>query len=474
MTETELDKIIHMPSAAIIAPAGHGKTEMIADIVKHAEGKQLLLTHTNAGVDAIEKRLQKRKVSKEKYTVTTIAAFCIKWCISYDNTGSFDKTLSPLNGSKEAKAYYEQLYSGAKKIFTTRWAGNVLKASYAGIVVDEYQDCIQVQHEIVLAMNNHLPVIVLGDPMQGIFSFAGNLVDWNALEFPIVDVETKPWRWNKSNPELGEYLMTVRNALLPTLSKKNCSIQIDTKNKNVEVIASANFTGYSHLKELSQFSSVVYITKWLQQQLKFCLQTPGIFQYDEKQDCDELFKYANLFDTTAGSDLALNVIKFVAGCLTGVGKELKSYIEKLKSNSFDFSRIKKHIEFRDILSETAPNLSKETILKMLIWFSSNKDFKQYRSELLSEMMRSIKYAINHGTSICDASNHIRKDVGLQRRYTGFKFLSSRTLLSKGLEFDCVIIDMTTPLSAKDFYVAMTRAMRKIYIISDTNSFTFRS
>lgn len=111
---------------------------------------------------------------------------------------------------------------------------------------------------------------------------------------------------------------------------------------------------------------------------------------------------------------------------------------------------------------------------MLIWFSKNKEFKQYRSELLSEMIRSIKYSIEHDISIWDASNHIRKDVGLQKRYTEFKFLSSRTLLSKGLEFDCVIIDMTTPLSAKDFYVAMTRAMKKIYIISSSNCFTFRS
>ena len=59
MTAAEIDKIMQMSSAAIIAPAGHGKTEMIAEIVKYAEGKQLLLTHTNAGVDAIEKRLQK-------------------------------------------------------------------------------------------------------------------------------------------------------------------------------------------------------------------------------------------------------------------------------------------------------------------------------------------------------------------------------------------------------------------------------
>ena len=335
MTEAELDKIIQMSSAAIIAPAGHGKTEMIADIVERSTGKQLLLTHTNAGVDAIDKRLKKRKISAAKYTVTTIAAFCIKWCVSYDNTACFDKTLSPLN-RRQAAAYYAQLYRGAKKIFETAWAGSVLKATYAGIVVDEYQDCIQIQHKIILAINNHLPVIVLGDPMQGIFSFAGDLVDWSHLEFPIVNIETKPWRWSKYNPELGEYLMTVREALLPTLSKKNCSIQIDVKNKNVEVIAPANFTGYSHLRELSHFSSVVYITKWPQQQLRFCMQMPGIFQYDEKQDCDELFKYANLFDTATGTDLALNVLKFVAECSTNVRKELKSYIERLESNSFDF------------------------------------------------------------------------------------------------------------------------------------------
>lgn len=101
-----------------------------------------------------------------------------------------------------------------------------------------------------------------------------------------------------------------------------------------------------------------------------------------------------------------------------------------------------------------------------------------RSMIPNILVRNLIIALNHkcaiSMSIFDAANHIRKDLGLQKRYTGFKFLSSRTLLSKGLEFDCVIIDMTTPLSAKDFYVAMTRAMKKIYIISDSNTFIFRS
>lgn len=216
----------------------------------------------------------------------------------------------------------------------------------------------------------------------------------------------------------------------------------------------------------------MYITKWPKQQLDFCTRMPGIFQYDEKQDCDELFKYAELFDTEYGANLVSTVIKFAAQCSTGIGKELKSYIDKLKINSFDFTRIRKNMDFRTILEETAPNITKGTVLKMLMWFSANSIFKQYRAELLSEMMRSVKYAIEHDLTIYDAANHIRKDLTLQKRYTGFKFLSSRTLLSKGLEFDCVIIDMTTPLSAKDFYVAMTRAMKKVYIIADCNTFTF--
>lgn len=472
MTKAELDTIMNMPSAAIIAPAGHGKTEMIAEIVKFAVGKQLLLTHTNAGVDAIEKRLQKHNVSKGKYTVTTIAAFCIKWCISYDSTGCFDKSLSPFNSKKESIAYYAQLYSGARRIFATDWGGTVLKATYTGIVVDEYQDCLQEQHEIILAMNKHLPVRVLGDPMQGIFSFAGTLVDWNNLEFPVVSVETKPWRWSEVNPELGEYLMTVRKGLYPTLYNQCCTVQILPQNRHVQIVDPSSFTGYSHLKELSQYSSVVYITQWPRQQLDFCIRMSGVFQYDEKQDCDELFSFAAKFDTKHGSELALAALEFAIACSTGVTKELKSYITNLKSDSFDFSRIKKHPDFRDILTESAPNPTKETVSKMLEWFSTNKEIKQYRSELLSEMIRSIKYAADHNITVLEAANHLRKDASLQKRYTGFKFLSSRTPLSKGLEFDCVVIDMRKPLSAKDFYVAMTRAMKKIYIVSNTNTFVF--
>ncbi len=472
MTEAELVSIFKHPTSAIIAPAGHGKTEMIADIVNYSSGKYLVLTHTNAGVDALKKRMEKRNIPQERFCVTTIAAFCVKWCTSYAHTAVFDRSLSPLNGGKEAQKYYAQLYAGAKKVLQTSWAGKILSASYTGIVVDEYQDCIQEQHEIMLAISKYLPVRVFGDPMQGIFSFAGKLVDWGNLEYPIVKIATEPWRWKKTNPALGKYLADIREQLVPTLSNQKCTIRIEPNNQNVKIVNPNTFTGFSLLKELEQYSSVVYITKWPKQQLNFCERMPGIFQYDEKQDCDELFSYANLFDTQTGAALALAVIKFASECSTKVNSELASYINKLEVNSFDFSRIKKHTDFGELLTATAPNISKENILDLLIWFSETPAFKRYRSELLSEMKRSVRYAIDYNLSIFEAANRIRKDASLQKRYTGFKFLSSRTLLSKGLEFDCVIIDMTMPLSAKDFYVAMTRAMRKIYIVSSSNDFNF--
>ena len=58
MTNDELLRVNALQNAAIIAPAGHGKTEMIADLVEHSHKRQLLLTHTNAGVDAITNRLR--------------------------------------------------------------------------------------------------------------------------------------------------------------------------------------------------------------------------------------------------------------------------------------------------------------------------------------------------------------------------------------------------------------------------------
>ena len=470
MKKQELDDIFAQQTIAIIAPAGHGKTEMIVDMVEYAGSRQLLLTHTHAGVDALQKRLSHRGVSKTMYTISTIAAFCIKWGMAYHHTSAVDITMSPYNTKDETKRYYSQFYDGAKRLFQHNWAGRILQETYSGIIVDEYQDCIQPHHEMFLILSQYLPVRVLGDPLQGIFSFGDQqLVDWNCLNYPIIDVVTFPWRWSKTNPSLGEYFTDVRESLWPTLTGQQCVIDIDSCNGSICVIDPQDFDVYSLLGEFRQYKSVLYLTKWETQQINFCLRHPSIFQLDEKQECEDLFDFANSFSNKSGTALMLEIIEFESKCATKVNTELNAYKNRLAKGNLDFGRIKKHREFGRLLETMQTADKHEIILRILDWFEKNSQFKCYRKELCNEMARSVKYARDHDISILEAAEQIRKNPVLQKRYQGFKCLSSRTLLSKGLEFDCVIIDLSIPLSAKEFYVALTRAMRKIYILSPTSS-----
>jgi DNA helicase-2/ATP-dependent DNA helicase PcrA len=87
------------------------------------------------------------------------------------------------------------------------------------------------------------------------------------------------------------------------------------------------------------------------------------------------------------------------------------------------------------------------------------------------MLRSINFAEKHNSTIYEGAQFIRLHPGLRKNYDEFRWLSSRTVLSKGLEFDCVLIDMTNPPRARDFYVAITRAKYEIIFITSTKEIT---
>lgn len=437
MTDDELMKLSHTQNAVITAPAGHGKTEMVADLVGFLAGKQLILTHTNAGVDAIKKRMIKRHLKPNRYTVLTIAAFCSKWSCSYHWTAKIDATLSPMK-PKEKQAYYSQLYTGAMELFSHPWVGSVLKNSYSGIIVDEYQDCTLKQQTLIVELNRYLPVRVFGDPLQGIFGFKEPIVKWGDIP------------------------------LLPAVKGQQCIINIASIYGVMEIIRSNEFNGYHLLSKLAQYESVLYLTKWERDQLAFCKNMPGIFQHDEKQDCDILFEYTKRIDNEQTIKCARTFLEFVSKCATNVTSECKSYIARLESDSLDFSRIQKHKELGNLLKDAIGCGSLKGFIPLLKWFEEKREFKFYRKELYQEMLRSVKLSITQDTNLYDASVRVRGESSLQKRYTSFKYLSSRTLLSKGLEFDCVIIDMSNELTAKEFYVAMTRAKKMIYIITDAS------
>lgn len=469
MTDEEWLQLKDFPSAAIVAPAGHGKTEILCDIVVKCSGKVLLLTHTNAGIESIKKRLSKKMVPSTRYNVETIASFCIKWCNSYSKTANFDQTLSPFSKDKnEVAKYYNQTYSGCLSLFSKKWIGDILKATYSRIIVDEYQDCSLKQHEIMKKISAFLPIIVLGDPLQSIFSFAEPVVDWADLGFPIVNVKTYPWRWKKTNPELGDYLEKMRDELL-ALKTNHYEIKPE---KYVEFIDPSNFKLRSISSLAKKYSSVLYLTKWQKKQLNICPRMRGLLQYDEKQDCLELFDFSKLFDECSGILLAISVVDFLALCAIGVNKELSTFRGNLLKGKSSFPKVKKHAEIGRYIEKICLSKDKDELDSFLSFAADKLKLIIYRRELFYEMLRSIRLSKEKSISIEDAAHLIRKDARFQKRYSSFKLLSSRTLLSKGLEFDCVVINLEDSFSRNDFYVAMTRAMKKIFIVSPSRNIIF--
>ncbi|WP_309140125.1 UvrD-helicase domain-containing protein [Candidatus Pantoea bituminis] len=196
----------------IVAPAGCGKTHLIADVLRVKPAKRyLVLTHTTAGVTALKKRLTSLAVPGTHYVVTTLDGWAVRLATSFPELCPTD--VPPENGS----LYYNSL---RQHILTLLRAGNItdiIQASYSRLLVDEYQDCNTVQHELVYALAEILPTVTFGDPMQCIFSFSGPMPDWDNQVmncFPPLDMLRTPWRWNNARtPALGEWLLACQSAL---------------------------------------------------------------------------------------------------------------------------------------------------------------------------------------------------------------------------------------------------------------------
>lgn len=198
----------------VTAAAGCGKTEAIVRAVGLAEGKQLILTHTNAGVAVLRSRLRKRGIPESRYCVDTIDSWMLKYAAAYPS-------MSGLENIHPQGDDWNNVRVAANTLFEHPFIRDVLLASYAGVFVDEYQDCITPQHQIVRAIAEYLPVRVLGDPLQGIFRFGNNTsVDWDEdvrRHFGILPDLTEPYRWMKTNPVLGTHLAEIRERLLDNL-----------------------------------------------------------------------------------------------------------------------------------------------------------------------------------------------------------------------------------------------------------------
>ena len=125
----EAADLVGYGNGAICAPAGHGKTELIAKVAALGQ-RALILTHTHAGVHAIRSRLKRLQVAHAAVAVDTIAG----WSMRYSH--AFPGVARPCKGTPRGPQW-DQLYEGTNRALKVPAIRQVVEASYDRILIDE-------------------------------------------------------------------------------------------------------------------------------------------------------------------------------------------------------------------------------------------------------------------------------------------------------------------------------------------------
>lgn len=457
---------------SLIAPAGCGKTELLARAVAQPAGLgSLVLTHTHAGVQAIRSRLRRFGVAYGRARVDTIASWCLRYSRAYAKSAQLT-CLEPV------RQEWESVYDGLLRLLQSTAIRSVIRATYARVLVDEYQDCTMRQHAVIQAIADLLPTYVLGDPLQGIFGFAGGNLSWTSdveAFFPPVGTLTTPWRWKGKNEALGQWLLDLRKALL-------AGAPIDLAKSPVvwSLATPANQCAAAYAL-LKASGSVVAIRKWPQDAHDFARNLAGSYQSMEEVDCKDLLKFASDLQTLTGPRAAARIIDLAKDCFTEVGTALADVLKALDGGAnLDPDRYPKRKPVVAALVNVTSTNDPEGILLAMQALEGLPDAKLFRRELWSEARRALTaFSAGGFANLWQAAWSIRN----RHRATGREIAQrsvSRTLLVKGLEFDRALLvdaaDFTqgkTPgEDARHFYVAATRASHALSVCATTQTLQF--
>ena len=369
--------------AYVVAPAGCGKTELIAAAVAADSGsRQLILTHTHAGVGALRNRLRRYGVPKARARVETIAGFALRIASAYPSMSGFSNT-------RPRDAQWADVYAAATRVLSTRVGKEILVASYAGVYVDEYQDCVTDQHGLVLALAEVLPTRILGDPLQGIFGFKNqHLVPWGDIDAAferLPDLAT-PWRWRNTNPALGEWLLAIRPTLL-------ADSRPDYRSGPVDVRPNTDPSQILACGERIEDQSVVAIRKWPHDAHAVASRLGGNFTSMEEMESKDLLTHAAAIDDCSGAQRALAVIAFAKLCVTQVGKHLSTAETRFKEGALPaVTKGASNQDAVEALRRVARDSAPEAVAAALSAIRRLPGSKTYRSELLNEMQNTLRLA----------------------------------------------------------------------------------
>lgn len=446
----------------VVGPAGCGKTRLIAESVGYATGRQLVLTHTHAGVDALRTKLTAFGIPSAKYRVTTIDSLALCFTNAFPRLADWD---CPYPSDNEE---WSALRLAACRLFACRAPRRVLQVSYDGVFVDEYQDCCGTQHALIGSIAQALPCRIVGDPLQAIYRklHAGDIVRWHDVEdmFPVVDVLTEPHRWRTRNSELGEWLADVRLRL-----ERGHKIDFTNTSGIVNWIPSAN---YQHqiaaCYRASDKEGVVAICDGPWRCATIASKTKNHFSVLESVECPDLLRAAKDIESNAGVSRLACVVAFAQECFTGM-TFLADMLKRLQEarpyrpKSSDKQRLWESMQ-AVVESE---HLAAVEVMMSAIEGLSDKHFYR-RRELWRDMRRALRgHDPSSGKSLRETAWAIRDHARRNGRRVVTKRTVSTPLLIKGLEFNhALLLDAAQMETPEELYVALTRGATSLTVLSN--------
>ena len=458
--------LLTAPRGTVTAPAGCGKTHLIADGLTRHEGPKpiLVLTHTNAGVAALRSRLDKARVPARHYKLATLDGWAMRLISTFPTRSGHDRSILELGSPRND---YPAIRDAALNLLGSGHIGEVLSASYDRLIVDEYQDCSVRQHGMVCLAAEWLPTCVLGDPMQAIFGFAGKLVDWETevlKDFEPLGELTYPWRWMNAGTKIfGEWLLAIRQDLwlgrpidLRQAPSEVSWVELDGKDDYAKRLAAAR-TRPPH-----RDGTVLVIAESTNPagQREIASHTPGAVTV-ESVDLRDLVDFARGFNLTA-PDAVERLVEFAGKVMTGIGTT--DFLRRVDSQRRRTARNEpSEAELAALEFVRAPSATRAT--NLLVELGKQGGVRPHRPAVLRACLKAL-YGCDptENGSFYYAAIRAREQNRMVGRPLARRAVGS-TLLLKGLEADVSVVLNVEDMDARHLYVAMTRGSKKLVVCS---------
>lgn len=462
MSEEVYAAIAHATSGFVEAPAGCGKTEAIVrTVADHCVGTQLVLTHTYAGVDALRRRFRLYGVLPRKYHVDTIAGWAWGWVRRYPVNAAY-------TGSTDI-AVWADVYAAMTTLLQKEFVRQGVFNSYAGIIVDEYQDCTVAMHRLIVALKALLPCRVLGDDLQGIFGFRDEpLIGWGAVKTEFendLGVLDTPHRWMKAqSDDLGFWLLDARPAFRAETEPDYTRSPIDRRSWRAGDVSREliRLTGGKD----GRICIIGPKTRRLSAGLETALVNRG-YNVLEANDLSELRMLVEALADGTAPEKANAASRFLSNAFGGIGDEQNFMDRILRGENQAPRRANRGALCRKHRSGTT--------LPLLSDLLSHIEMLDESSRKLRESVSALKCILDKDPKDADEIKALYASEVARRKHIsrgGIPLSIGSTLLVKGLEFEHAVVLRSDRWqqswgSYKDLYVALTRGARTATLVDVT-------